>query len=84
MDVRVDILAADSGRVTGKPEVIRWIGNRGTLGPGRNLASQKGRPISPHALERLREPVLQEFAQFGRRLELRDRLQLLERRCERV
>src|ERR1700677_1392543 len=48
------------------------------------LVKNDGRPIPPHALERLSEPVLQEFAQFGRCLELRDRFQLLERRGERV
>jgi len=35
-------------------------------------------------LERLREPRFQEFAQLGRRLELRNRFQFLERRCERI
>jgi hypothetical protein len=39
-------------------------------------------PIPPRLLERLREPSLQEFSQFGSRLELRDEIQFFECRSE--
>jgi len=44
-----------------------------------SLSKRAGRPIPSRELERLCEPVLQEFSQLGCRLELRDRLQFLER-----
>jgi hypothetical protein len=43
-----------------------------------SLVKKDGRPIPPHELERVREPFLQELAQFGRRLKLWDRFQFLE------
>ena len=71
--------------VGGQPKSYRFVCRiRTDKRPSGSLSKRDGRPIPPRELERLREPVLQEFPQFGRRLELRNRLQFLERRCERV
>ena|ERR1700726_4300861 len=43
-----------------------------------------GRPIQPHTLERPGEPRLQEPTQLGSGLELRNRVQFLECRRERI
>jgi len=45
---------------------------------------RSGRPIPPHTLERLGEPRLQEPTQLGSGLKLRNRVQLLECRGERI
>src|SRR5271169_8733 len=51
----------------------------------RNARSRRsGRPRPPRLLERLGKPPFQELAQLGRRLELRDRLQVLKCRSERI
>jgi len=51
--------------------------------PTNNLV-RSGRPIPPHTLERPGEPSLQELSKLRRSLELRDRLECLECRRERI
>jgi len=45
---------------------------------------ERGPAVPLLGLERLGEPVFQEFPQLGCRFELRDGIQLLERGCERI